>query len=216
MKDIPINHVHWKACWRAIPTHYPPKNLFERIAEPKDYHSLVELDQLTRDYKRQKQPFNNDYIQAPFAYPNPTGSRFSDGSYGIYYAGKTFLTAIYESKYHREKFMTSTQERPMPLGMRVLVAHLQSPLHDIRGMHRKYADIYSPFSYAASQIFGYALKEQDSNGIVYDSVRYPKGECAAVFKPDALNHCRQERHLVYEWNGKIIEKIYELREYLKT
>jgi len=49
-------------------------------------------------------------------------------------------------------------------------------------------------------------------GIAYDSVRHRGGECAAIFRPPALSNCRRERNLVFEWNGKEIGKVYELRE----
>ncbi len=46
----------------------------------------------------------------------------------------------------------------------------------------------------------------------HDSVRNKGGECAAIFRPPVLSRCRPERHLIFEWNGKEIEKVYELKE----
>ncbi len=36
-------------------------------------------------------------VMAPFTHLNPKGSRFSDGSYGVYYAAKRLSTAIAET-----------------------------------------------------------------------------------------------------------------------
>ena len=62
--------------------------------------------------------------------------------------------------------------------------------------------IYAADDYSASQALGRRLRDQNSWGIAYDSVRYGGGECVGVFRPPALRNCRQERHLCYVWNGK--------------
>ena len=51
--------------------------------------------------------------------------------------------------------------------------------------------------YTASQHLGRTLRESESNGVAYDSVRRIGGECAAVFRPPLLSNARQERHLCY-------------------
>jgi hypothetical protein len=38
-------------------------------------------------------------------------------------------------------------------------------------------------NYAASQAFGALLKTQDSNGLLFPSVRAPKGLCLGIFRP---------------------------------
>jgi hypothetical protein len=37
--------------------------------------------------------------------------------------------------------------------------------------------------------------------VVYDSVRHPGGQCAAVFRPRLLSNGRQAEHLGYLWDG---------------
>jgi hypothetical protein len=37
------------------------------------------------------------YVMAAFTHLNPRGSRFSDGTYGVYYAGREFETALRET-----------------------------------------------------------------------------------------------------------------------
>ncbi len=50
-------------------------------------------------------------VMAAFTHISPDCSnRFSDGSYGIYYAAKTLATAIEESKHHRANFLAYTHE----------------------------------------------------------------------------------------------------------
>ena len=148
-------------------------------------------------------------IMAAFTHLNPDGSRFSDGNYGVYYAGNTLETSIAETRYHREQFMLATDQPPMELDMRVYLTDLDAQLHDIRGLRDALPAIYAADDYSASQALGRRLRDQNSWGIAYDSVRHGGGECVGVFRPPALRNCRQERHLCYVWDGKRINTIYQ-------
>jgi hypothetical protein len=101
----------------------------------------------------------------------------------------------------------------MRLEMRVVIADLNGRLHDIRGMQKKLPQVYSRTNYAASQELADRLVKDSSFGIAYDSVRHKGGQCAAVLRPPILSRCRQERHLIFEWDGKKVDKVYELHEY---
>jgi hypothetical protein len=52
---------------------------------------------------------------------------------------------------------------------------------------------------------GHAIHAAGGSGIVYPSVRFPKGQCAALFFPDLGSNARQTRHLDYHWNGTDID-----------
>jgi hypothetical protein len=148
-------------------------------------------------------------IMAAFTHRNPAGSRFSDGSYGVYYAAMALETAIAETQYHREQFMRATAEAPMELDMRVYLADLDAPLHDIRGLRASLPAIYATDDYGASQALGRRLRAENSWGVAYDSVRHAGGECVGVFRPPALRRSRQERHLCYVWDGQRINLVYQ-------
>ena len=224
----PVRRVSWKHCWRVIPTRYPSENLLDRVVDPKDAAAIEKLDALTSTRVRlergelnylpekelRKDP-GSQYVMASFSYSMFNKSRFSDGAYGVYYAANTLITAVDETRFHREEFMKATAEGPMMLPMRVLDSALNGHLHDIRGSKQKYPGVYSTATYSHSQELGRTLWNQDSQGIVFDSVRHAKGECVAVFKPSLLTHCRQERTLLYEWNGRKIIKIYALHEFVE-
>jgi hypothetical protein len=95
--------------------------------------------------------------------------------------------------------------------MRVYAVDLAANLHDIRGQREALPVLYHPSSYAVSQETAQTLHDAGSDGIVYESVRDPGGECAAVFRPRLLSNCRQERHLCYVWDGSAISTVYEKR-----
>jgi len=150
---------------------------------------------------------------AAFTHLNPEGDRFTNGTYGVFYAGRTIDTAIAETRYHRIRFLQATSEPAQELDMRVYAVDLDAELHDIRAMRESHPAYYHPTSYGVSQELALQFRENGSGGIVYGSVRDEGGECAAVFRPRLLSNCRQERHLCYVWDGKTISTIYEKRSF---
>ena len=197
----PVNRIVWKPCWRIIPSRFPPIQLFERVTEPQDLEAIFELDALTNPRLRNKvgnirlvppedriSGPGTSVIMAAFTHPNPSGSRFSDGAYGVFYAANHLDTAIAETRHHRERFMGATAQQPMELDMRVYLVDLDGELYDLRGQRDTQPLIYHTSNYAAGQHLGSALRKAGSNGIAYDSVRRTGGECAAVFRPPLLSN----------------------------
>jgi hypothetical protein len=220
--ELPISHVRWPSCYRIIPSRFPPIDLFERVVDPADLEAVIAIESLTNERLRDQvgelrlvaaedriSGPGSGYIMAALTHVSPVGSRFTDGSYGAYYAGRDLRTAIDETVYHREGFLRATGEGPMELDMRVLRARLEADLHDLRGLREAHADVYDPNDYSASQALGRRLREEQSWGVVYDSVRHTGGECVGVFRPRALSGCRQAQHLGYVWDGSAISTIYE-------
>lgn len=219
---LPVARVEWKPCRRIVPSRFPPIQLFERVTDPADLEAIFELESLTNPRLRDEVGAirlvpegdritgpGTSVIMAAFTHLNPQGSRFSDGSWGVFYAANDLGTAIAETKHHRERFMRATEQSRMELDMRVYLVDLVGNLHDLRGRKRTYPLVYHDESYAVGQNLARRLREDGSNGIVYDSVRHAGGECAAVFLPRLLSNCRQERHLCYVWDGTRIATVYE-------
>ncbi len=222
---VTVTQIAWKPCWRIIPSRFPPIALFERVTEPDDLEAIFELEALTNPRLRDKVDDirivppderisgpGTSFIMAAFTHLNPEGSRFSDGTYGVFYAANNLETAIAETKHHRERFMRATKQEHMELDMRVYVTDLEGELHDLRGQRATQPLVYHNDNYAAGQYLAKTLRKIGCNGIAYDSVRRERGECVAVFRPRLLSNRRQERHLCYVWDGARIVSVYEKRE----
>jgi hypothetical protein len=147
---------------------------------------------------------SSSFIVAPFTHPNPEGSRFSDGTYGVLYGGLDFDTTNAEVKAARESFLRHTSQKPQRLDMRAIVMDLDGALHDLRG--RAGARLKD---FGECQKIARELRADGSYGLVFDSVAKPGGECVCVFRPSALSNCRQERHFAYVWDGREISRILE-------
>lgn len=146
-------------------------------------------------------------VMAPFAHVSPQGSRFSDGRFGVFYAAHRVPTAIAEVRYHRERFLRATHEPPQTLELMLYEASISGSVHDIRASANR--GWYDPHSYARSQPLGVRLHAAGSGGIVYRSVRDPRGQCVAVFRPRLVRSCRPVKPLFAHWDGARITTVSE-------
>jgi hypothetical protein len=222
---IPLEEIDWNPAFRIISSRFPIIQLFERIADKDDLSALFYIENLTNDRLRDEAGQiriipeeervygpGSHYIMAPFTHLSPTGSRFSDGNYGVFYASLELQTAISETKHHRESFLRATRQPPIQCEMRVLTCQIKANLHNILDFLDIWPALYDPYSYVESQSLGTKLKKNGSSGILFHSVRQKGGHCAALFKPKAIKHCKQERHLAYHWDGEKIAHVYEIKE----
>lgn len=197
-------------CYRIIPSKYPTVDLFDDVADAGDFDALHELQALTNPRLSHSAVAGNNYINAPFAHRNPEGSRFSNGSFGIFYAGCSEAVCIAETRYHTAKFLNETGEPAQELDMRMIVTRLDAKLHNLSGKQKIFPRYYLDTDYRASQAFGLDLYNQNADGIRYSSVRHRDHDNAyAVFNEQVLSHARQSIHLVYVWDGTSISNVYE-------
>lgn len=212
--------------YRIVPSRYPPIDLFESLVDPEELEILFEIESMTNDRLRDQVGEISlvpvaDRITGPGASPVMAAfthignsSRFSDGSYGIYYAGLSVNTAILETVFHRERFLADTNESACELEMRCYVGTVEIPLHDIRG---KAYDVFKSTdlsTYPVCQSFSAHMKAKGSSGLYYKSVRDPSGECIAAFKPTAVSPVVQGKHYLYKWDGKKIANVLEVKAVL--
>jgi len=210
--------IRWSQSIRLVPTIYPPIQLFEDVADPADLDAVLALESMTNPRLRQvvgdlqlvpheerlSGPGTSP-IMAAFTHVNADGSRFCDGSYGVYYAARDLPTAIAETRFHRARFLRATNEASTEITLRAYAAAIRASFHDIRGQKNTLSDIYDarPERYGAGQSLAKALRDNSSNGIVYDSVRHAAGQCVAVFRPRCITPpARETCKLRYVWNGE--------------
>ena len=137
---------------------------------------------------------NAHIIRAAFLHPGPFGSRFNDPTRGAWYAARKVETSIAEVAYHKSKRLSEMivpglpQERPNEDVSTYddWQAEFHSPFHVIEPVEQ-YAHYLQPVPvpqcYAPSQLLARQLLAQQSNGILYPSVRHKGGTCLACFRP---------------------------------
>jgi hypothetical protein len=154
----------------------------------------------------------DELVMASFVYSG--FSRFTDGSFGVYYAGFQRETAIAESRFHTERFLFLGHLPATNVFKRVLRANMSGSYDDIRKVA---ADdpIYAPDpdAYAAAQSYAlgvYARNRED--GIVYRSVRRDSGTCVVAFRPRLVTDCTVTEMLMYAYDGARIDTILVVQE----
>ena len=101
---------------------YPPIDVFEDVADPADWETdrrCRSQDQPARARRNRRHPTGaagaargrarrqlGDGAVCHLSRDRP--SRFSDGSYGVYYAGDRFEVALAEAVFHFERFIAAT------------------------------------------------------------------------------------------------------------
>jgi len=209
-------HVHWPQTFRIIRSIHPPIDLFEDIADPRDWEALASVEEKTNPRIRfeigdlGKVPADRrvagqgaTYVMAPFVHCSTTRpGRFSDGSYGIYYAADREDVAVAETIHHHEKFMRATNEEPgWTSDFRVLIGSVERELDDVS----KVPGVLDPVGYEASHTEGKDLRAAGSNGLLWPSVRMRGGSCIGIFWPNVITIPVQSRHYSYHWNGARVD-----------
>ncbi len=204
---------------RLIPSRFPTVLIFDWAQTQEELEEIAALEGLTND--RMQVEYGNiylvakeDWVSGPgstplmAAFTHPGNSRFSDGTYGVYYAADSIDTAIAETTYHRTRFLQASKEAPCLIQMREYIANVQQKLINLC-QQEMVADLLhpDPFQYAKSQIFARDMRMKKVWGLYYPSVRTSGGRCVAIFRGPALSIPTQGCHLDYIWNGEIISEV---------
>lgn len=233
---VALSRVSWRPSFRLIPSRYPVVGLYDAVADPADLEvvfaieaignprlrdEIGELHLVPRD-ERLSGPGTTP-VMAAFTHLNPEGSRFSDGSFGVYYAAHSLATAVAEVSHHRGVFLRRTREPAIELDHRLVTANVEADLHDLAAaavgtraqrtpndrQSSRFAAALDPDDYSASRRLARALREAGSWGVRYPSVRDETGECVGIFRPKALRHPKSAVHIALHWDGDRISHWYE-------
>ncbi|WDR05529.1 RES family NAD+ phosphorylase [Devosia rhodophyticola] len=219
----PRTRVRWPQYFRLINSAYPPIDLFEDIADPRDWNLLASAEAKTNPriaesigkldlvpVARRAVGAGASYVMAPFTHCSPDKpGRFHTGHFGAFYGADSFETAVAETVFHAAKFFLATQEAPGWLSqMRELVGKLDAELVDICG--GGFDAVLDADSYVASQAFARQVIAAGGNGILFPSVRQPGALCFAGFYPDVQGIPVQARHFSYHFDGHRVDMIKEL------
>ena len=218
----PKRRIRWAKSYRVINARFPPIDLFERIADPDDWESLLELEMLTNPRVRQEagemslvaeeervSGAGASWVMAPFTHIG-WPSRFSDGSYGVYYCARSLVTAVHEKARHVGLFFARTEELlGTTMELRALVGALDARFHDIRG---GFDGAHAPNDYRAAQALAGGLRDEGSNGIVYRSVRHEGGVCLAALRPKAVHLPISGPNLRFHFDGERVDRWFHFGE----
>jgi len=209
--------------FRVIAHRPDQRPITDRLPSVSDRAALAEIEAMTNPRLQQEYAVRkkvrsedlqgsdgNEMVIASFAYSG--ASRFTDGSYGVYYAGLEERTAIAESAYHTERFLSSTNTRPTLVYKRALTSNIDGSYDDIRSVPSsdpRYDP--APEKYAHGQAYALGVYAANiADGIIYNSVRSAGGTCVAAFRPRLISDCKTVGLLIYTYNGARIDDIFRI------
>jgi hypothetical protein len=195
---------------RLIPSQYSESGtVLEEISDDdKMLEQLILLDGATNDRIQGEQSglsgistyeliygISNDYIiRAAFLHTSETGGRFNDGTRGAWYAGDKIETSLDEVTYHKARRLANIVVPELP----GKVPDVEMSTYDdwLTDFHADFHVLEPPENYVdcllaepvpecymESQRLARDLLRQQSNGIVYPSVRRKNGICLVCFRP---------------------------------
>ncbi|MEM7762862.1 MAG: RES family NAD+ phosphorylase [Pseudomonadota bacterium] len=208
--------------YRIIPSRFPPINVLESLVSADDLEVLYAIESLTND--RLQAELGNLHLLPKSHWVTGPGatvvmaafthignkSRFSNGDYGVYYAGLDEDTAIAETVFHNERRLRATQEPPIELDMRVYVGTVARRLEDLRPARWQRYQQPALSTWPSAQRFAAERRDDGCDGFVYRSARRDGGECVAAFVPGAVSLPRQGKHLRYVWDGEQVSHVFSV------
>lgn len=211
--DLKSVYPDWKSAWRIVNSAYPPIAVFEDTLDSGDLELAFAIEAMTNDRLLEEagdlaRVPAQDRLAGPGASPIMAAfthlgrpSRFTDGSFGVYYCADSAETAIAETRFHMARYLGASREPSVEVTMRAYVNTVVEPLEDVReGFEALYDS--DPSHYGPSQAFAAERRQLGGWGLLCQSVRRQGGECAAVFRPPALSIPIQSPHFRYVWDGR--------------
>ncbi|WP_028630196.1 RES family NAD+ phosphorylase [Metapseudomonas resinovorans] len=202
----------WSKAYRLVNSAFPPISVFEDTLDPDELELAYAIEAMTNDRLRDQvgeisrvapedrvSGSGSTVVMAVFTHIG-RASRFTDGSFGVYYCASSLDAAIAETRYHQEHFWRATREASIEITLRAYVNKVVSPMLDVRDR----VELHDPdmASYGTSQAFGGLHRNAGKWGLLYNSVRLPGHECVAAFRPPAVSLPVQGAHFRYIWDGR--------------
>lgn len=200
--------------YRLIKAVFPTFDLYADLdVPPEDWEALHQIESMTNarlrddrgeailvEEQERVRGEGASLIMAAFTHINRTGSRFGDGTFGVYYSAPLAETCVREVAYHSTKFMADTQELPQSLAFRLIKAGLKGSFYNL--FNENWDGLRSD-DYAESQKLGRQARLV-VDFIYYESVRHPGHIAYAVFRPSALSAASHSRNIEMYWDGERI------------
>jgi hypothetical protein len=126
-------------------------------------------------------------------------SRFSDGSFGVWYGCDGVETSVYETVYHWVRFLADAGFDTLDVvGERKLYrVACHAALLDFRPLVSQHPGLVHPNDYREAQAVGARLHREGHPGLVTVSVRRAAGHNVVVLNPIVLSNARPHSQLTY-------------------
>ena len=182
------------------------------VTDPADTRILMEHELATKPIRAPvpiiSRPFEEaafyDPLRAAIEWPfeHPCRSRYSNGSFGVWYGARTLETSVHETVYHFRRdtlasAVAAKSRAPIYQERRVHRVRCSAMLVDLRTLCAGEPRLLDPDDYSFCQGLGAQLRAAALPGIQSISARDPGGEVVGVFRQETLSDPRDVCYLTY-------------------
>jgi len=169
----------------------------------------VESDAKPALYRSNKPVIDRPFEQADWfnaitwPFKHWQSSRFSGGTYGVWYGSDTVETSVWESAHHWYNGIlrdAGFEHLAVVAERKVYLVACEAALIDLRKKTRTFKDVLHPSNYGFAQTVGARINKEGHPGVLVQSVRRPVGNNVAIFNPAVLSHPRHCCQLTYRLN----------------
>jgi RES domain-containing protein len=141
-------------------------------------------------------------VNAAFTHAGPAGGRFNNNERGAWYCAVKRETSVAEVAFHKLRQLEEVDWSEEEVStFDDYLADFTTQMQDLRAPKPQYGRFLKagpiPDCYADSQQLAAVLLAQQSNGIIYPSVRKKGGTCVVCFRPTLVYNVRQAARLEF-------------------
>lgn len=209
---IALTDVH-KDLIRNIVSLRESENLFDDLTDnPEEWQLAQQAEADAKPYPYQShspeihRPFEEatwfNAITWPFR--NWRISRFSDGSFGVWYGSNTIETTVYETAYHWHNGLLTDagfEKERIVIERKLYSVSCSAALLDVRHLLDDYPLLLHKTDYTFTQSVGSRIHREGHPGLVTASVRHEHGDLYALLNPNVLSNPRHNCYLTYTLEG---------------
>lgn len=147
-------------------------------------------------------PFEEAAWNTAIGYPfyNSSQSRFSDGTFGVWYGADSIETTVYETAYHWQKILLADagfNQLGVEIERRIYMVQCDSLLIDFRPKIKTHPEIMHASDYTATHAIGSKLHREGHPGLITTSARMGRGDVYAIFNSNVLSNPVHACYLTY-------------------
>jgi len=181
------------------------QDLYDDLTDyPDDYALAQEVEGYTKPVLTGSglinRPFDYGVIDYPFDTQYWAQTRFSDGSFGVFYGSQSLETTIYETVYHTLLDLDAanflSHHESIIRERRVCLVKVDAILYECTEKTDDFPDLISPHDYRFTNKVGQYISENDRDGLITKSARC-EGVNTPIFRRDRLDRPRDHCFLTY-------------------
>ena len=216
LDDLPVVTEAFPRTIRLVSTARLRPPVLERLVSADDAAALAEIEGATsqrllaqrrgaegigRDEFLHGVPYAN-FVNAAFAYWKPRERNRFNATRGAWYAALDVETCIQGVAYHMAEFLARSSELKGAVEYAEMFASMAGEFVDLRQTPgHPCLDSDPAVGYPIGNAIADAARAQGLNGIIYPSVRRPKGTCIVALRPHAVQSVAPGAVYQLEWSG---------------